>query len=193
MLAAAPTEPVRSKKHIEEKKAISNTKKSALVRDRQFCLASVLIMVIIVLSVGNYLRWWDLHFRVGPFYFHHWLGWAGALYIAIFTPIYSTMKRRSPSRLGTLLNIHVFGNLIAFLFISIHFTQQIGRPAEFAPTLGTGIVLYVIMATMVVTGMMQRFRLASRQIRSWRFIHVSLSLSFYIVLVVHILHNLGVI
>jgi len=166
---------------------------SRLVRNRQFHLVLLLVVVIIILSVGNYLGWWDLHFYVGPLTFHHWLSFTGAGYIAIFTPIYSILKHRSPNRFGTLLKIHMFGNLIAFLFISIHFTHQMGRPPEFAPTLGTGIVLYIIVATLVVTGIMQRFQLVSRLFKTWRFIHVSLSLSFYIVVVVHILHNLGVI
>ena len=162
-------------------------------RSGQFYIALLLVLVIIVLSIGNYLRWWDLHFYVGPFYFHHWLSWIGTGYIAIFTPIYSIMKRSSPSRFGTLLKIHVFGNLVAFLFISIHFTQQMSRPAQFAPTLGTGLTLYIIVAIMVVTGLMQRFQLVGRFLRSWRFIHVGLSLSFYIVIVIHVLHNLGII
>jgi len=162
-------------------------------KNKQFYVALLLILAIVVLSIGNYLRWWDLHFYVGPLYFHHWLSFIGAGYIAIFTPIYTILKRRSPKQFRTLLNIHAFGNLIAFLLISIHFTQQMGRPAEFAPTLGTGITLYIIVAIMVVTGLMQRYHLASRFLTSWRFIHVSLSLSFYIVIVIHVLHNLGVI
>jgi len=162
-------------------------------KNGQFYVALLLVFAIVVLSIGNYLRWWDLHFYVGPLYFHHWLSFIGAGYIAFFTPIYVILKRRSPKQFGTLLNIHVFGNLIAFLLISIHFTQQMGRPAEFAPTLGTGIALYVIVAIMVVTGLMQRYHLASRFLIRWRFVHVSLSLSFYIVIVIHVLHNLGVI
>jgi len=162
-------------------------------KNSRFYVALLLVLAIVILSIGNYLRWWDLHFYVGPLYFHHWLSFIGAGYIAIFTPIYVILKRRSPKRFGTLLNVHVFGNLVAFLLISIHFTQQMGRPAEFAPTLGTGIALYIIVAIMVVTGLMQRYRLASRFITSWRFIHVGLSLSFYIVIVIHVLHNLGII
>jgi len=162
-------------------------------KNGQFYVALLLVLAIVVLSIGNYLRWWNLHFYVGPEYFHHWLSFIGAGYIAIFTPIYAVLKRRSPRQFGTLLNIHVFGNLVAFLFISMHFTQQMGRPAEFAPTLGTGITLYIIVAIMVVTGLMQRYQLASRFLARWRFIHVSLSLSFYIVIIIHVLHNLGVI
>jgi hypothetical protein len=159
----------------------------------QFYLALLLVIAIVVLSIGNYSRWWDLHFYIGPLNFHHWLTFIGTGFIAIFTPIYLIMKRHSHKHFGTLLNIHVFGNLIAFLLISIHFTQQMGRPAQFAPALGTGLTLYIIVAIMVVTGFMQRFQLIGRFLRTWRFIHVSLSLSFYIVVVIHILRNLGVI
>lgn len=162
-------------------------------KSSQFYIAIILVLAIIILSIGNYLRWWDLHFYVGPEYLHHWLSFIGAGYIAIFTPIYSIVKRRSPKRFGTLLNIHVFGNLAAFLLISMHFTQQMGRPAQFAPILGTGLTLYIIVAIMVITGFVQRFRLVGRFLKSWRFVHVSLSLSFYIVVVIHVLHNLGVI
>jgi len=162
-------------------------------RKWSFYIGIVLVLAIIVLSIGNYIRWWDLHFYVGPLNFHHWLVFIGAGYIAVFTPIYAIIKRRSPKHLGRLLNIHVFGNLVAFLLISIHFTQQMGRPAQFAPTLGTGLTLYIIVAIMVVTGLIQQFQLLRRFLRSWRFIHVSLSLSFYIVVVIHILHNLGLI
>jgi hypothetical protein len=162
-------------------------------RGNKFYIAVALVLAIIALSIGNYLRWWDLHFYVGPLYFHHWLSFTGAGYIAIFTPIYSIIKRRSPWRFRTLLNIHVFGNLVAFLLISIHFTQQIGRPAQFAPTLGTGIALYTIVAIMVITGFVQRFKLVGSSLKSWRFVHASLSLSFYIVVIIHVLHNLGII
>ena len=162
-------------------------------KSSQFYIAIVMVLAIITLSMGNYLRWWNLNFYVGPEYFHHWLVLIGAGYIALSTPMYSIMKRRSPEHFGTLLKIHVFGNLVAFLFISIHFTQQMGRPAQFAPTLGTGLALYIIVAIMVITGFVQRFKLAGSFLRSWRFIHVSLSLSFYIVVIIHMLHNLGVI
>lgn len=164
-----------------------------LTRNRQFYAALLLLLAIIVLSIGNYQRWWNLHFYIGPLYFHHWLSFIGAAYIAVFTPIYAITKRRSPQRFGTLLKVHVFSNLVAFLFISMHFTQHMGRPSQFAPTLGTGLTLYIIVAILVLTGFMRRFQLVKKLSKSWRFIHVSLSLSFYIVMAVHILHNLGII
>ncbi len=168
-------------------------KNRRLLRDWQFWLAVLLVLATAIASIGNYFRWWDLHFYIGPYYFHHWVGWAGGVYIAVFTPVYSVLKHRSPHHLRTLVKIHTFGNLIAFLLIAIHFTQQVGRPPEFAPVLGTGLALFIIVALIVFTGFMNRFRLASALVKTWRFIHVGLSLSFYIVLLIHVLHNVGAI
>jgi hypothetical protein len=152
-----------------------------------------LVLVIVILSIGNYNRWWNIHFLVGPLYFHHWIGIVGATYIALATPIYSLMKHRFSSKVRVLLDFHIFGNLIAFLLVSIHFTQQMGRPPEFAPILGTGLTLYIILSIMVLTGLLQRLGVISKFLRGWRFIHIGLSLSFYIVIIIHVLRTLGVI
>jgi len=151
------------------------------------------VLAIVVVSVGSYARWWDLGFHVASLLLAHWLAYIATAYIAIFTPMYARLKRRSPGRFRTLLNIHVFGNLIAFLLISMHYAHHMGRPPEFAPTIGTGLALYVILAIMVLTGLMQRFRLATRFQKTWRFVHVGLSLSFYIVVIMHILITLGIV
>ncbi len=151
------------------------------------------MLAIVVVSVGSYLRWWDLGLLVASLLLAHWLAYIATAYIAIFTPMYARLKRRSPGRFRTLLNIHVFGNLIAFLLISMHYAHHMGRPPEFAPTIGTGLALYVILAIMVLTGLMQRFRLATRFQKTWRFVHVGLSLSFYIVVIMHILITLGIV
>jgi hypothetical protein len=158
-----------------------------LLKNRQFWLALLLLLIIAVISVGNYQRWWDWRFPVGPFTSTHWLAWLGAGYIAVFTPLYSYLRRHTAGSLKNLLTTHVFGNLVAFLFIAIHYTQQMGRPPEFGAVHSTGLILFIIVTIMVVTGFLQRFGIIHSLIKSWRFIHVSLSLSFYIILIVHVL------
>ena len=165
---------------------------SRLLRNTQFWLASVLLVITAVISVGNFERWWDWYFDLGYFSFTHWLVWFGAGYIAAFTPLYLYLKRSHKGNLGLLMKVHVFGNLIAFALISIHFTQQAGRPAQFPPVHSTGLILYIFTGAMVVTGFMQRFQLAGRLRTTWRFVHASLSLSFYIVIVVHVLQSYDV-
>jgi len=162
-------------------------------RDVEFWLAVVIILVTIPLSVATYFRWFQLNFFVGPFRYTHWLSWIGTLFIAFFTPAYYVLKRRYPKKLKVLLRIHVFGNLISFLLISIHYAQQVGRPPRFFPDLGTGLVLYIVMPLLVATGFLHRFQiLKSIKPHLHRFFHVSITLSFYLVIIVHILQGLNV-
>lgn len=158
-----------------------------------FWIALLLIIATPILMYSVYADILQLHIYVGPYYIHHWLSWIGATFIAIYTPIYYLLKRRNPQRIKNLLIIHVFGNLLAFMFISVHFTQQISRPAQFYPDLGTGIVLYAAVFLMVATGFSMRFRIASTAIKALKFIHTSTTVAFYLIILVHILHGLGVI
>jgi len=141
-------------------------------------------------------RWVRLRFKVGPFYFTHLLGWVGVLFIAFYTPIYYTLKRRNPLHVKTLIKIHVFGNLVAVMLVSIHFAQQLGRPAQFYLELGTGIILYIVMFTLVITGFLHRFQIFNRLgiqrkilPHQNRFIHIAITLTFYVSIIVHVLHK----
>jgi len=156
-----------------------------------FWLALMAILVAVFLMFAVYFDLVQLHVSIGPYYIHHWLSWTGATFIAVFTPIYYWFKRSSPQRLKSLLGIHVFGNLISFTFISIHFTQQISRPAQFYPDLGTGVVLYASTLLLVLTGFLTRFQIAKSAGRALRFIHKSVTVTFYLIILVHILHGLG--
>lgn len=154
-------------------------------------IALALMTAIIVMSIGTYARWWDLHIVVASQSLVHWAGIIPAGYIAVFTPIYASLKRRSPGRFRTLLSIHVFGNLLAFLLISMHFADHLARPV-FPHNISTGLTVYVVVALMVLTGLMQRFRLANRIQRARRWTHVSLSLAFYIVVIMHVIITLAI-
>ncbi len=166
------------------------------LRDIYFWSASLIILATIYLTVATYLRWFRLHFTldlfIGSFYIHHWFSWIGTLFIAVFTPAYYVLKRRYAKRFKTLLNLHVFGNLIAVMLVSIHFAQQIGRPPQFYPDLGTGIVLYATMIFLVVTGFFQRFQIPKSARRYWRFLHTGMTVTFYMVIIIHILHGLEI-
>lgn len=157
-------------------------------------MSSLLILFTTAYLIpAAYYRWINFRFLIGTEPFHHWLSWSGTLFIAFFTPTYSILKRRYPKRIKTLLGIKVLGNLVAFMFISVHIAHQLGRPPQFYPRLGTGVTLYVTLILLVSTGYCQRFHLGRRLLRYWRFIHVSVMMSFYIIILVHILHGLGII
>ena len=163
------------------------------LKDLDFWSAFLIILVTIYLMVATYLRWFRLRFSVGPYFFDHWLVWIGTLYIAFVTPAYYVLKRRYPRSLKALVKIHVFGNLLAFMLVSVHFAQQIGRPPRFFPDLGTGLALYIVMFILVVTGFLHRFKiLKSINPHLNRFMHISITMSFYIIIGIHILQGLEI-
>lgn len=161
------------------------------LRSPYFWAAVVILLLTVYLSLGTYIDWFQFGFFVGPYRFNHWLGWLGVVFVAVYTPLYYVLKRRYAKRAKTLLGTHIIGNLVSFLLISVHFAAQMGRPAQFFPDLGTGVVLYPIMIILVVTGIFQRFQIARNLGRKWRFLHASLATSFYLVIFVHILQGLG--
>jgi hypothetical protein len=141
-----------------------------------------------------YNRWFSLAYTIGPFRAIHYLAFAGTLYIAISVPIIAYLKRRYPQKREGLTRTHMFMNLFAFLLISLHFAGQIGRPPNFYPELGTGLALYIAMALQVFTGLAFRFN-EKRPLKpvTNRFLHIGLALVFYIVIIIHVLHGIGII
>jgi len=166
----------------------------ARLKNFEFWAALSIIILTVILIIADHMRWIHFGFFVGPFRANHWFVWIGTLYIALAVPLIAVLKKRRPSKFKTLFRLHVFGNLAAFLLISLHFAGQIDRPATAYPQLGTGLALYIIMILLVATGFTHRFQLIP-QIKSQtrKFIHVGLTFSFYIVIGIHILHGLGVI
>jgi len=171
----------------------------SVLRDLNFLVAFTIILATTILSTATYFHWVQLRFQVGPFSFTHWLGWIGALFIAFYTPIYYVLKRRNPKLVKTLIKIHVFGNLLGVMLISIHYAQQRGRSAEFYPELGTGLTLYIVMFILVATGFLHRFGMLEKLGRyrmflphQNRFLHIAITLTFYIVILVHVLRNVGI-
>jgi hypothetical protein len=163
-----------------------------IIKSAEFWAALSIIIATIVLMIADRLQWIHFGYFVGPFRANHWFVWIGTLYVAFTVPIIAVSKKRYPSKFLALFRLHVFGNLLAFLLISLHFSGQIDRPAAFYPDLGTGLALYVIMILLVATGFTHRFQLIP-QIKSQtrRFVHIGLSFSFYIIIGIHVLHGLG--
>ncbi|MCW3997941.1 MAG: hypothetical protein NWF10_05155 [Candidatus Bathyarchaeota archaeon] len=169
-------------------------KKRELFDDTEFLIATLILITTVILSVVSYFRIYDLNFVVGQFRLSHWFSWIGTFFIAIYSPIYFTLKRKYPGRIRSLLRIHIYGNLISFMLITIHFTQQISRPEAFFPDLSTGLALYIVMPILVLSGYLHRFRIIkSLNPHTNRYLHVSLTLTFYIIILVHVLQGLNII
>ena len=156
----------------------------------QLWLSVTIIVVAILLASLTYLDLLDTHFKIGEYFLHHWFSLTGTFFIALFTPAYYFLKRMYVTRFKALLLGHVFGNLISFLLISVHFAHQIGRPAQFYPDLGTGIALYPAVILLVITGFLMRFK-PTKRAKHLRFLHKSVTVTFYLVIIVHLLHGFG--
>jgi hypothetical protein len=123
----------------------------------------------------------------------HWIGWIGTIYIFIVAPVQPIIKRKASKYLRTSLNIHMIGNLLAVLLVSVHFAQQLTRPPSSFPELGTGVVLYAAMILLVATGTITYSGAMKKFSKQLRFLHASFALTFYIVIIVHILHGISII
>jgi hypothetical protein len=161
-------------------------------KSKEFWAALSIIIAAVLFMIMVNLRWIRFVDPIGPFRVMHWFVWIGTLYIAIIVPAIVILKKRFPSKYLTLFRVHVFGNLTAFVLISLHFASQLSRSPTSYPQLGTGLALYIIMILLVATGFTHRFQLIP-QIKSEtrKFIHVGLTFSFYIVIGIHILHGLN--
>jgi hypothetical protein len=164
-----------------------------IVKSPAFWSATLIVLIAILVITGTWLKWFRLSGELGGESLHHWFSYGGAGFIAIYLPIYSILKRRYPNKLKTLIRIHVFGNLLSSAAISIHFSHHLTRPPQTFPDLGTGIALIAALIILVITGFVLRFRLARKGWTSWRWVHTGTVLSFYLIIVLHILHGLGVI
>jgi hypothetical protein len=163
------------------------------LKDPSFLLAMVILLASLYFSLATTFRWLDIRFRIGPYFVTHWLSWIGTLFIAVYTPLYYIVKRSRPEILNYLIPIHMFGNLVSFMFISMHFFQQITRPPQFYPDLGTGVALYLVMVILVSSGFLHRFQLLRSSVpHQNRFLHVSITSAFYIVIGIHILQGIGI-
>jgi hypothetical protein len=161
----------------------------SIFRDVIFWISIFLLLLTDVFFIGTYLRWFDFGFVVGQYRLNHWLSWLGFIFILIHVPLFFTLKRSYIEKIRLFLAIHVLGNLSAFLLISIHFAHQISRPSQFYPDLGTGVALYASIGILVITGFFQRFGLLNRYRKKWRFLHTSLVVTLFIIIIIHILQG----
>ncbi|MFC1487245.1 hypothetical protein ACFLRN_06130 [Thermoproteota archaeon] len=162
-------------------------------RSLEFWLALILLSITVIFSVVVYVHWFGLAFFIGSLFIVHWLGLVATIFIAVLVPIYYILKRKRSNNIKTLLRIHVFGNLFSFMFVSIHFAQNIGRLAAFYPKLGYGFLLFIVLCTIVTTGLLERFSGQRKLVRYTKFVHRYSVVVFYLVAIIHTLQGFNVI
>jgi len=162
-----------------------------------FIFSITIVIITIILSFLTYNRTLILNFFIGPLRFSHWLSIIGTIYIAAATPLFVILKRFLHANWSRLTRFHIFGNLLFFALISIHFAVQIGRPTANYPELSTGLAMFIAIMLQVSLGFTQRFRSQRAPFRKLfnfntnKFIHASLVMVFYLVIVFHVLHGFG--
>ena len=158
-------------------------------------VASLIIVLTVILVALTFLHVFRLP-RVfvnvlgANYSLTHWASWIGTLYIAFVTPVYPIVKRKFATHLRSVLPVHIIGNLIAVLFVSVHFAHQVTRPVSSYPVLGTGTILYSTMIILVSTGFIQYSSIAQKYAKQLKFLHPAFALTFYAVIVMHIIHGI---
>ena len=162
-------------------------------KNSEFLVSSLILLVTVILSVVAFVQWYDLSFFVGSLFFVHWLSILAITFIVVSVPVYFVLKRKRPQNKKMLQKIHVFGNLLAFLLVSTHFSQNIGRLAGFYQRWGSGFILFIVLSVIVATGMLERFRAKRNFVQYMKPVHRYTVAVFYLVTVVHVLQSLGII
>ncbi len=162
-------------------------------RSSEFWLSMIVLFLTVIISVVAFVSWYELLFFVGSLFFVHWIGLAATIFVAVFVPVYYVLKRNKPRKIKTLLRIHVFGNLLGFLLVSVHFSQNVGRLAGLYPRLSDGFVLFLVMTVIVATGVIERFAGKPKLVRYTKPVHRYSVAVFYLIVIVHTLQGFNII
>ena len=138
----------------------------------------------LVLAVLSYLGLIPLGYKLGPYWLNHWVGWLSVGFITIYVPFFIILKKRNSKIYGTLIKVHEVGFIVAFILVSLHIGSQIRR--VFPPEIGTGSAAYVCLLVLVVTGIMQRNQILTKRTSTLRFVHLSMVVSFFLIIVFHV-------
>jgi hypothetical protein len=159
-------------------------------RSPEFWASLLILLLTAIVSGWAFVNWFSLSFFVGDLFFVHWLSIVATIFIAILVPVYYVLKRKSPKHVKTMLRLHVFGNLLAFLLISVHFAQNTGRLVGFVSRLEDGFVLFLVLSIIVATGMIERYGAKLKFVQYIKFVHSYAVVVFYLVVVYHVLQSL---
>ena len=166
-------------------KQASQPRKVPRNRNLSILLSFVAVAVGLALAVLSYLGLIPLGYKLGPYWLNHWLGWLAMGFIVIYVPIFVILKKRNPKIYTKLMKVHEIGFIVAFMLVSLHIGSQIRR--VFPPEIGTGIVAYLSLLALVVTGIMRRNQILATRMATLRLVHLSMVVSFFLVIVFHVI------
>jgi hypothetical protein len=161
-------------------------------RNSEFWLTLIILLIAVVSSIAAYVFWYRLTFFVGSYLFIHWISLIATAFVAVLIPVYYVLKRKRPQNIKALLKVHILGSLVAFVFISVHFAQNLGRLAGALQRLGAGFALYIVLALIVATGIMERYQTKTTLTRYMKGIHKYTVPIFYVVILIHVLEGFNI-
>jgi hypothetical protein len=165
-------------------------KRRSFSQDSNFWAVIAIVLAVSVAMVITYFHIYPTEGLVGPLPFHHWASITGMSIIALFVPIYSILKRRQPKTRRSLYKIHPYINMAAFGLISVHFAHHLIEEINPVIDTGTGFLQYLVLTSLVATGIIRKFQFAPKQTKMWSFLHVSLTVSLYLIVSMHVLRAL---
>jgi cytochrome b561 len=161
-------------------------------RKLEFWLTLLLLLATIISSIAAYIFWYKLTFFIGSYLFIHWLSMVATAFVAVSIPIQYFLKRKRPQNFKKILQIHTFGNVIAFWLISIHFAQNVGRLAGAIQRLGLGFAMYPVLSLIVATGILERYQSNEKLSKYIKIIHKYVVIIMYVLILLHILEALNI-
>jgi cytochrome b561 len=161
-------------------------------RKLEFWLTLLLLLATIISSIAAYIFWYKLTFFIGSYLFIHWLSMVATAFVAVSIPIQYFLKRKRPQNFKKILQIHTFGNVIAFWLISIHFAQNVGRLAGAIQRLGLGFAMYPVLSLIVATGILERYQSNGKLSKYIKIIHKYVVIILYVLILLHILEAFNI-
>jgi len=159
-------------------------------RNSEFWLTLTFLLATVISSIAAYVFWYNLTFFMGPYLFVHWLGLIATAFVGVSIPIQYFVKRKRPQNFKTTLKIHTTGNLVAFSLISIHFAQNVGRLSGALQRIGAGFALYLVLAVIMATGIMDRYQ--TKRSRYIKAAHKYTVIILYLIMLIHALEGFNI-
>ncbi len=157
--------------------------------DAEFWLITIILLLTIHIATAESLGRLNFNISILSTRITHFLSIIGSAFVVFYTPLYYYLKRRNPRLTKNLLKLHIFGNTISCTFVTIHVVARLIRLP-----LGLGVLSYLFMLLLFFSGYTFRYGLLKplnmfiKNIpHNNRYLHVSLTASFYIVFLFHLL------
>ena len=157
--------------------------------DIDFWIVVLIYLLAIHLATVESIGRLNLNYFVLTAWLPHLLGILGASFIIVYTPLFYFLKRKRPNLNKRLLKMHIFGNSISFMFVTLHMISNL-----ILLPLGIGVLSYLFVLLLMSSGFSYRFGILKplnvfmKDIPHYnRYLHISLTISFYIVFLFHLL------